>query len=241
MLRTTGAAIVALMSAMFLSPMAASAATYTYDLNGTLASSTGGPSLIADGGVLGTSGYEFGPNQGLIFGPAGGPPVESYSIAVDFSFTSTPTARGNGYRKIVDFLGLSSDTGLYLRNNTVSLYSVRDGGFVDFNQLANLTIGRSTAGLVNVDLNGSQLFTYDDSTSNLFTFSNLSTLRFFEDDAATSRGEAGTGFVDSIIITTNGTVSPVPLPASAPMFGAALLGLAGLGYAAKSKRARAAA
>lgn len=35
--------------------------------------------------------------------------------------------------------------------------------------------------------------------------------------------------------------SPVPLPSSAPMFGAALLGLAGLGYAAKRKKGPAAA
>ena len=37
------------------------------------------------------------------------------------------------------------------------------------------------------------------------------------------------------------SLSAVPLPASAPMFGAALLGLAGLGYAAKRKKAAAAA
>ena len=36
-------------------------------------------------------------------------------------------------------------------------------------------------------------------------------------------------------------VPNVPLPASAPMFGASLLGLAGLGYAAKRKKAAAAA
>ena len=35
-------------------------------------------------------------------------------------------------------------------------------------------------------------------------------------------------------------VTPVPLPASAPMFGAALLGLVGLGYAAKRKKEAAA-
>ena len=43
------------------------------------------------------------------------------------------------------------------------------------------------------------------------------------------------------ITISNTTLSAVPLPASAPMFGAALLGFAGLGYAAKRKRAAAAA
>lgn len=37
------------------------------------------------------------------------------------------------------------------------------------------------------------------------------------------------------------TLSTVPLPASAPMFGAALLGLAGIGYVAKRKKAAATA
>ena len=40
---------------------------------------------------------------------------------------------------------------------------------------------------------------------------------------------------------SNVSVSAVPLPASAPLFGAALLGLAGLGYAANRKKAAAAA
>ena len=41
------------------------------------------------------------------------------------------------------------------------------------------------------------------------------------------------------LVSFDGQLSPVPLPASAPMFGAALLGLAGLGYAAKRKKAAA--
>lgn len=42
-------------------------------------------------------------------------------------------------------------------------------------------------------------------------------------------------YTDEQFSFTNVEVSAVPLPASAPMFGAALLGLAGLGYAAKRK------
>ena len=43
------------------------------------------------------------------------------------------------------------------------------------------------------------------------------------------------------VAVSGANLSTVPLPASAPMFGAALLGLAGLGYAAKRKKASAAA
>jgi hypothetical protein len=45
---------------------AAHANTFQYDLNGSLAESSGGPSLVSDGGALGTTGgYYFGQNQGL--------------------------------------------------------------------------------------------------------------------------------------------------------------------------------
>ena len=57
-------------------------------------------------------------------------------------------------------------------------------------------------------------------------------------------GDEPYGFdVDNIQFGVGGqiVVPTVPLPASAPMFGAALLGLAGLGYAAKRKKAAAAA
>lgn len=46
-------------------------------------------------------------------------------------------------------------------------------------------------------------------------------------------------YTDEQFAFTNLSVSSVPLPASAPMFGAALLGLAGLGYVAKRKKASA--
>ena len=49
------------------------------------------------------------------------------------------------------------------------------------------------------------------------------------------------GSVDVIAsVSASPVLSPVPLPASAPMFGAALLALAGLGYAANRKKAAAA-
>ena len=62
------------------------------------------------------------------------------------------------------------------------------------------------------------------------------------EDLTTSSFGPGTGqpnYDDEDFVFTN-TMSTVPLPASAPMFGAALVGLAGLGYAAKRKKAAAA-
>ena len=39
--------------------------SHLYTLNGTLTDQLGGPSLVADGGVLSATRYSFGPNQGL--------------------------------------------------------------------------------------------------------------------------------------------------------------------------------
>ena len=57
------------------------------------------------------------------------------------------------------------------------------------------------------------------------------------------RGGGDKDYNDDTFVFTNTTtsLSAVPLPASAPMFGAALLGLAGLGYVAKRKKASATA
>lgn len=49
-----------------------------------------------------------------------------------------------------------------------------------------------------------------------------------------------TSFELASIVASVGQISTVPLPASAPMFGAALMGLAAMGYAAKRKKTAAA-
>ena len=69
--------------------------TYTYSLNGTLAEDSGsGPSLVAYGGTLTSSGYYFGPNMGLSLSNAINPDV--YSIDMHFYFNSV-TASWDGF------------------------------------------------------------------------------------------------------------------------------------------------
>ncbi|MCW6506631.1 hypothetical protein [Lichenifustis flavocetrariae] len=213
---------------------AASASTYTYDLNSSLSSSTGGPDLTADGGTLGATGYSFGPNQGLTLSNVGGPAFSSYSIDLSYFFNDNVTARGNGYRKIIDFADLTSDSGLYSRFGNIELYPNGSGtstsGSTENGRLADVTLARSSAGIVTVTLDGTGILTYDDSVSKTYLFSNTSTLHFFEDDKATAQGEAAAGFVNAITVTTGSSISTVPLPAAAPMFGAALIALAGFSY-----------
>ena len=51
--------------ALVCAPALASAQNHVYNLNNSLSDLYAGPSINADGGTLGPSGYTFGANQGL--------------------------------------------------------------------------------------------------------------------------------------------------------------------------------
>ena len=91
------------------------AQSHVYRLDGTLADEKGGPSLVADGGTLTSTGYTFGPNQGLSLSNvfSGG----SYSIVFRFALSQV-----DGYRKIIDFKNRTSDFGLSDYNTTADFY-----------------------------------------------------------------------------------------------------------------------
>jgi hypothetical protein len=86
----------------------AGADTFTYELNGSLADS-GGPSLVSNGGTLGSTGYAFGVNEGLSL--RGTRAFDVYSIDIRFYFDDV-NASINTYQKILDFKNRTSDSGL---------------------------------------------------------------------------------------------------------------------------------
>ena len=164
-----------------LAATSASAAIYTYNLNNSLADSTGGgPSLVAEGGTLGAAGYTFGANQGLTLDAIGGAAINSYSIDIKFDFSSDITARGNGYRKIVDFSSLSSDGGLYSLNHDIDVYNAAfsAGPVLTNGTIADVLLTHSATGQVTVSVDGIQALNFAD-TSDITAFTPLSTLRFF--------------------------------------------------------------
>jgi hypothetical protein len=199
---------------------------HNYDLNGSLADSKGGPSLVANGGVLGATGYTFGANQGLTLSGLN-ITGDDYKIEIGFFFNQL-----SGYRKIIDFSNLASDNGLYTLGSALNFYPVRTGPGNAFQtgQLASLVLTRSV-GDANVigSVNGAQQFIFTDN-SNL-ALSNV--LNFFIDDRRTGGGEAATGFVDYIRISNSAAVTAVPLPAALPLL---LAGLAGLGAASRRRK-----
>lgn len=184
------------LSLMCLSLPARAGLIHQYDLQNSYADALGGPALAPNGGSLaGGGGYQFDANQGLsLDGALPGPDV--YSIAIDFSF-----ARLDGYRRIVDFKDLQSDTGLYNLDQSLNFYNIITGPQVfATDTLARLVLTRDAAGMVNGYLNGVLQISFDDSSTQLATFTGTDNrIWFFQDDVAVP-GEASAGFVNFIQI-----------------------------------------
>lgn len=170
--------------------------THDYTFAGTLADTRGGPALqrIA-GGTLGTAaapGFRFAANDGLQLAGAitqGGP----WSIELLFDYDTQ-----GRYEKIIDFSGLTSDSGLYTTYDTLSLYPVALASTPQLTSgtLADLVLTRSAAGTLNAYVNGAPSFSYDDSRYGITA--NNNPLTFFADDTTTNGREAAPGFVQRI-------------------------------------------
>jgi len=203
----------------------------TNSLNDTLA----GPALVADGGTQNSSGYSFGPNQGLnlssVLSDAG-----NYSIVMDFSFSTL-----NGYRKILDFKDRSSDNGLYNLTQHLNFYPVITGPDASFSPdvLVRVVLTRDSSTMTTAGyVNGTPELAFTDSLA-LAVFSAPNDLiRFFEDDFVTSQNEASGGLATRIQIYQGALTaaevaalggpsgSSVPEPTLFVLTGAGLLGIA---------------
>lgn len=154
----------------------------------------------------------------------------------------------------VDVIGAGSGFDFYPGNGRYLDLDGTTGASNDpASQIASKTLFGPGTYTISFDLGGSQRNDGINSTlvslgNSSQTYSLLSTagLSMFTLTATVTGAPAALTFTelgasDNIgNILDNVRVSSVPLPASAPMFGAALLALGGLGYAAKRKKAAAA-
>jgi len=203
----------------------AGADTFTYELNGSLMDS-GGPSLVSQGGTLGSTGYAFGVNEGLSL--RGTRAFDVYSIDIRFYFDDV-NASFNTFQRILDFKNRQSDSGLYSASGQLVLFATSGSGdpsagsqVHDFTNgtMADLLVTRNASGLFSAFVNGHLAFSVMD-TNGATTFSGPSNIiNFFMDDLVSFAPEAGTGFVDRIQVTTFPAVQ-VP----GPIAGAGLPGL----------------
>ena len=223
---------------------------YTYSLNGTLAEDSGsGPSLVAYGGTLTSSGYYFGPNLGLSLSNAINPDV--YSIDIHFYFDSV-SASSNGFQRIIDFKNRTTDSGLYSKTNPPApgaeaiIYNAGSTSIVGNSnvffdgQFVDLRLTRSATGQFSAYVNGALTLSFLDSTK-LTTFSGAESIVYlFMDDLQSianypNTPEAGSGLITFLEVTSD--LSPVPLPPSALLFVTGLGALASFGWWRKRKSA----
>ena len=216
----------------------AASPTHLYALDNSLLDSLGGPALSSFGGTLGATHYSFDANQGLAVDNAVDPDV--YTIDIRFVFAST-----SGYRRIIDFQGGDSDTGLYILNTALNFYpgiTGPDSVVVD-GQPVRVTITRDEADNFTGYVDGVQQISFLDDTG-LARFGTASnTARFFIDDNVVA-GEASAGSVDSIAIYAT-ALSAQEIAALAPAvpepgtYALMLVGLAGVLALGKHRRQRA--
>lgn len=211
----------------------AAAQTHVYTLNNTFADTNGGPSLVSTGGTLSPSGYGFAANQGLSLSNA--LDGSNYSLSMTFDLNDL-----SGYRKLVDFNGLADDAGLYLFDNSLNFFPVALGTFsVAANQDVTVNLARDgVTQVVTGSVNGTQQFSFVDTTGIAVFKTANSTIHFFEDDNATGQNEASGGIVRNITINSDAGGAPVPEASTTVSFGLLLaLGLGSAVVAARKKKA----
>jgi hypothetical protein len=100
----------------FLTQATATTLFHDYKFQGSLDDEFGGPSLVALGGVVQASSYDFAANQGLSLSGALPNPA-SYSIAMNFRFETVA-----GYRRLLEFKNLTADPGFYVLSGMPTFY-----------------------------------------------------------------------------------------------------------------------
>lgn len=216
-------------SAVLLSsPAAAATLQNQFTFNTGLSDNVGSATAVG-GGDIGAGTYAFDENEGLAVSL--GASLSSWSIVFSSQLDGV-----SGYNKLVDFLNLASDRGLYILNGQLRFFPIVTGP----------TPVEATTDFVTVLTNdGTNTRGYINGTLQFNIVDNLALRDFilFEDDLATGQKEASAGRVDYLQVFNGALseseigalygevsvgVSAVPLPASSLLLLAGVGGLAAL-------------
>lgn len=152
---------------------------------------------MADGGTVGPTRYTFGKNHGLRLN-GGLVDTSNYSVAIRMEYDSMSPL----WKKVIDFWSRSSDHGLYVQGDDLTLFPDRARGptalVANTDFLVVLTRDSST-GEAKGYTNRILQWTYTGGTGAVVVPPN-NVLIFFEDDFPTGANEAQAGSVDCIAV-----------------------------------------
>jgi hypothetical protein len=188
----------------------------------------GSYSSVSIGGTP-TTVYNFGKQQGLSLDVTG-LIRDKYTIAALVSFDDI-----SGFRKIFDFMNLTSESGLYTLRGQLFFMPIAMGGPTvlpgTFFEVVLTREYTFTSTLVTAYFDGTPVFSFDDGYSHHGRISPANLLNIFQDDATTGGRDSSSGSVAGLRIFNNvltdaevaaldlRTYSAVPGPL--PLFGAA--------------------
>jgi hypothetical protein len=145
---------------------------------------------------LGATDYSFGQSQGLSLSGALGANPGVYSIEMVFRLSDT-----DGYRKIIDFKNLASDTGLYDCSGELDLFPVASGSVsLSAGVDAHVVLTRDAASHVVGYVDGQEQFDFLDSAGYGVFDQPDNIIQLFKDDGATGGREVSAGAVEWIQI-----------------------------------------
>lgn len=225
---------------------------HVYEFSGGGNDLNGGPTMELGAGSSFTG---EGLTGGLRFASNLGPNVRGafanrglYSVELFFSLDQV-----GGYRRVLDFKNGTDEDGLYLYNGDISFFGQSKTADTNLKpgQMTHLVISRDGAQRVRAYVNGSEVFSFNDSQTADAIFSKTDGIaRFFRDNG----NEASAGFVDFIrlydrvvdtteVLTLYNQGNPIrvfdPLPNGVPepsTWAAMLIGFAGVGLAVRRRR-----
>jgi hypothetical protein len=223
--------------AAFASVPANAAVIGDFRLDGSLTNVAGGAlTLSNNGGALGASGIAFGAGHGPSI--TGFASTGVYSVEVAFSLSTL-----SGWTRLLEFKGLTADTGLYSYAQRAYFYNstISPQGDLMPDTMARLVFTRDGAGNSVAYIGNDAVISFNDA-GNLATITSV--LNFFNDDIVLG-GEQSAGFVDYIrIYDTALSLEQVTLLAPPAVNGAVpepttwALMLAGFGLAGSAMRRR---